>query len=97
MNEPSGVCCWVLISPVPPHLGQAFLDVPGLAPHADTNAVVVSLGEKYDTEGADVSEEIAALKAIKSQQEGYLKEVYAEELAGIQKATRLMNKIVTGE
>ena len=66
-------------------------------PHADTNAVVVSLGEKYDTEGADVSQEIAALKAIKQQQEGYLKEVYADELAGIQKATELMNKIVTEE
>ena len=62
-------------------------------PHADTNAIVVSLGEKYDTEGADVSEEIAALKEIKKQQEGYLKEVYADELAGIQKATELMNAI----
>ena len=62
-------------------------------PHADTNAIVVSLGEKYDTEGADVSEEIAALKEIKAQQEGYLKEVYADELAGIQKATELMQEI----
>ena len=66
-------------------------------PHADTNAIVVSLGEKYDTEGADVSEEIEALKAIRDQQAGYLEEVYADELAGIQKATDLMNGIVTGE
>lgn len=66
-------------------------------PHADTNAIVVSLRDKYDQEGADVSEEIAALKAIKAQQEGYLKEVYAEELAGIQNATKLMNGIVTNE
>jgi hypothetical protein len=62
-------------------------------PHADTNAIVVSLRDKYDTEGADVSEEIAALKEIKAQQEGYLEEVYADELAGIQKATKLMNEI----
>ena len=62
-------------------------------PHADTNAIVVSLRDKYDTEGADVSEEIAALKEIKAQQEGYLEEVYADELAGIQKATELMNAI----
>jgi len=66
-------------------------------PHADTNAPVVSFGEKYDTEGADVSEEIEALKAIRDQQAGYLEEVYADELAGIQKATDLMNGIVTGE
>jgi len=66
-------------------------------PHADTNAIVVSLRDKYDTEGADVSEEIAALKEIKAQQEGYLEEVYDDELAGIQNATKLMNGIVTNE
>ncbi|MGX8774341.1 MAG: M20/M25/M40 family metallo-hydrolase [Bacillota bacterium] len=60
-------------------------------PHADTNAIVVSLGEKYDVEGADVSEEIEALKEIRDQQAQYLEEVYASELEGIQKATELMN------
>ncbi len=62
-------------------------------PHADTNAIVVSLRDKYDKEGADVSEEIEALKAIRAQQAGYLEQVYADELAGIQKATELMNAI----
>lgn len=61
-------------------------------PHADTNAIVVSLRDKYDAENPDVSEEIAALKEIKAQQKGYLDEVYADELAGIQKATELMNQ-----
>ena len=62
-------------------------------PHADTNAIVVSLGEKYDTEGADVSEEIEALKAIRDQQAGYLQQVYESELVGIQDATELMKAI----
>lgn len=60
--------------------------------HADTTAVVHSLKAKYDEEGADVSEEIAGLKAIKTQQEGYLQETYASELEGIEKATKLMNQ-----
>ena len=38
-------------------------------------------------------EEIEALKAIRAQQAGYLEQVYADELAGIQKATELMNAI----
>ena len=63
-------------------------------PHADTNAIVVSLRDKYDTEGADVSEEIEALKAIRDQQAGYLEQVYASELVGIQDATELMKAIV---
>ena len=40
-----------------------------------------------------MSEEIEALKAIRAQQAGYLEQVYADELAGIQKATELMNAI----
>ena len=74
-------------------VGMPDADVEFLVGGTQTNAIVVSLGEKYDTEGADVSGEIAALKEIKKQQEGYLKEVYADELAGIQKATELMNAI----
>ena len=62
-------------------------------PHADTRDVVVSLGEKYDEEDADVSEEIEALKEIKAQQEEYLAETYASELEGIQNATKLMQDI----
>ena len=46
MNEPSGVCCWVLISPVPPHFGQDF-----------TKGTAVVLGN----EGNGVSQEILAV------------------------------------
>ncbi|MDO4868867.1 MAG: M28 family peptidase [Bacillota bacterium] len=61
-------------------------------PHADTGDVVRSLKAKYDEEGADVSEEIAALKEIKAEQEEYLQKTYDSELKGIVKATKLMNQ-----
>ena len=54
------------------------------------SALVLSGG---GTKGIYQCGAIAALKEIKKQQEGYLKEVYADELAGIQKATELMNAI----
>lgn len=61
-------------------------------PHADTSKVTRSLCAKYDEENPDVTEEIAELKALKATQEKYLAEVYADELQGIVKATKLMNK-----
>ncbi len=61
-------------------------------PHADTNAIVVSLRDKYDEKDADLTREIAALKVIREQQYSYLKNTYAEELAGLEKAVELMNR-----
>lgn len=61
-------------------------------PHADTWDICQSLGEKYEEENPDVSSEIAALKKIKAQQEGYLAKVYAAEKAGLEKAIKLMNE-----
>lgn len=61
-------------------------------PHADTFDIVQSLGEKYDAENPDVSSEIAALKEIRDQQQGYLEKVYADEKAGLEKAIKLMNE-----
>ena len=61
-------------------------------PHADTFDIVQSLGEKYDAENPDVSSEIAALKEIRDQQQGYLEKVNADEKAGLEKAIKLMNE-----
>ena len=61
-------------------------------PHADTWDICQSLGEKYDAENPDVSAEIAALKEIRDQQQGYLDKVYADEKAGLEKAIKLMNE-----
>ncbi len=63
-------------------------------PHADTWEICQSLGEKYDAENPDVSAEIAALKEIRDQQQGYLEKVYADEKAGLEKAIKLMNEAV---
>ena len=60
-------------------------------PHADTWDICQTLGEKYDAENPDVSSEIAALKEIRDQQQGYLDKVYAAEKAGLEKAIKLMN------
>ena len=61
-------------------------------PHADTWDLCQSLGEKYDAENPDVSAEIAKLKELKAEQEGYLAKVYAAEKEGFVKATKLMNE-----
>lgn len=61
-------------------------------PHADTWDVVQSLGEKYDAENPDVTDEIAVLKEIREQQQSYLDKVYAAEKEGLTKAVELMNK-----
>lgn len=60
--------------------------------HADTGDVTRSLCAKYDEENPDVTAEIEQLKALKATQEDYLKQVYASELEGLQKATSLMIK-----
>ncbi len=61
-------------------------------PHADTWDICQSLGEKYDAENPDVSSEIATLKEIRDQQQGYLDKVYAAEKEGLEKAIKLMNE-----
>lgn len=61
-------------------------------PHADTWDICQSLGEKYDAENPDVSSEIADLKEIRDQQQGYLDKIYADEKAGLEKAIKLMNE-----
>ena len=61
-------------------------------PHADTRDIVVSLGEKYEQNKGDVSEDISALRALKKQQQNYLDETYASEYEGLKKAVDLMKK-----
>lgn len=60
--------------------------------HCDIGDVIISLGDKYDTKGADVSAEIAKLKELKKTQEKYLANTYEEEKAGLEKAIKLMKE-----
>lgn len=60
--------------------------------HCDIGDVIISLGDKYDTEGADVSAEIAKLKELKKTQEKYLANTYEDEKAGLEKAIELMTE-----
>ena len=60
--------------------------------HCDIGDVIISLGDKYDTEGADVSAEIAKLKELKKTQEEYLTNTYEDEKAGLEKAIKLMKE-----
>ena len=60
--------------------------------HCDIRDVIISLGDKYDTKGADVSAEIAKLKELKKTQEKYLANTYEEEKAGLEKAIKLMKE-----
>ncbi len=61
-------------------------------PHVDTWDLCQSLGEKYDAENPDVSAEIAKLKELKAEQEGYLAKVYEAEKEGFAEVTKLMNE-----
>ena len=60
--------------------------------HCDIGNVIRSLGDKYDTEGADVSAEIAELKSLKKTQEKYLTNTYKDEKSGLSKAIELMQE-----
>ena len=60
--------------------------------HCGIGDVIISLGDKYDTKGADVSAEIAKLKELKKTQEKYLANTYEEEKAGLEKAIKLMKE-----
>ena len=60
--------------------------------HCDIGDVIISLGDKYDTKGADVSAEIAKLRELKKTQEKYLANTYEEEKAGLEKAIKLMKE-----
>jgi len=61
-------------------------------PHADTGDVVRSLKAKYDTEDADVSQEITELKELRDTQQKYLDETLAAEKEGFIKAIELMEE-----
>lgn len=60
--------------------------------HCDIGDVMRSLGDKYDTENADVSAEIAELKELKKTQEEYLANTYKDEKAGLEEAVKLMTE-----
>ena len=61
-------------------------------PEADTGDVVRSLKTKMGKKDADYSAEIRQLKTLEKQQKDYLRQVYAAEQVGIERATELMGE-----
>ena len=59
---------------------------------ADIGDVIISLSDKYDTDGAAASAETAKLKELKKTQKKYIADIYEDEKAELEKAIKLIKE-----
>lgn len=60
--------------------------------HCDIGDVIISLSDKYDTDGAAASAETAKLKELKKTQKKYIADIYEDEKAELEKAIKLIKE-----